>query len=226
MKKDTIISLLSSVLILGSMSSCGESGSDAAADIPDSSPVSEAVTTASVADSSPDDSFETIPVLVERSGIWTNLDDLISHSDAVVIGEFTSDEGTEYFYQYPEQKKELFGAVTKAGLKIEKVLAGTLDEESIVLCENYCFQDDRPDGRKLILFTELAPMNIGEKWIIFLTRSEDGSWWTTSDANGRYPLPEQLGKPDALGFVNGRYEEDIRFDENLCREIYERFDLT
>lgn len=223
MNKKTICPLLSICLAAVCLSSCG-STEPKAADIS----ASESMAAAASAEESKaetvavnTDDFETVQVDVMRGEIYNTLDELIAHSTAVVIGEFTSDEGTEFTYSDPDAQKNMSWAVSKAGLRIEKVLSGELNEENIVLCENYGFKET--DGKmKLYAFTELAPMNVGEKWIIFLSRSDEGSWWITGDANGRWPLPSQLGKTDASKFKNGRINEN-GFDEKLCKEIYERF---
>lgn len=164
-----------------------------------------------------DDSFEVVKIMVEYTYYCNTLDELLQHSDAVVIGEFSSEP--EYYFE------EADTPCLSCDLRIDRVLEGDLEEGSTVKYkQNSAFTEYPKRGKVLLSDSELAPPNKGEKWIFFLSYQKDfDCYWATGDGSGRLPLPEDRGKPDANGFVDGRIEQNLNYQ--ICADTYERYRL-
>ena len=67
-----------------------------------------------------DDSFEVVKVMVEYTYYCNTLDELLQHSDAVVIGEFSSEP--EYYFEEADMP------CLSCDLRIDRVLEGDLED--------------------------------------------------------------------------------------------------
>ena len=147
------------------------------------------------------------------------LDSLLEKSTAVVLGEYVDEPVTEGDAPRP--------GITKAQFRIEQVLDGSVTaagDSVITIAGRYEFRS--PDDTKtLVTESGLSPAHPGDKWLLFLFFDEErGCYAITGDVSGRYPLPENLDKPDGYGYKNGLLEPG-RFNYEICKQVYERYGL-
>ncbi len=199
MKLKKILPLLCVLLLLCSCGSADSSGKSEQASSKES-----------------DDSFEVVKVDADVAYFCYTLDELLERSDAVVIGEYVGESST--------QKDGSRTGLTKAGFKVERVLAGSVTADEITVTRRYEFQN-QGGVKTLVSESELSPACTGDRWIMFLIYNEEKDYYgITSDVNGRFPLPEDLDKPDGYGCINGVLEP-LRFSRSLCEDVYEHFGL-
>lgn len=122
--------------------------------------------------------------------IYDNFKELEEAADLVVIGEFAEEAQQTLEYQYMGQfgKEVITGAVSSNVIKVNEVLKGEQPEGDIKISQRYGY--DKDNNNQLVTFSDLTPMEKGDKWVFFLFWSEeDETYWTTGDYTGRYPLP-------------------------------------
>lgn len=133
---------------------------------------------------------EVVNVIVDRI-LYENIEDLKAKTELVVIGEFLEDSKQQLVYSSNDNfnKSVLTDAVSTNTVKIEKVLYGDCSSDTLVLSQRYGITDDT---NQLVTFSDMTPMNKGDKWIFFLYFDEvSNSYWCSGDYTGRYPLPDE-----------------------------------
>ena len=158
------------------------------------------------------DSIEIVSWEADREYYCYTLDDLLKHSDAVIVGKTVSE---------PEKDNSTDLKTSLIKVEVERVLEGSVEADEITLSRLYQFYDKDT----VISLGELAPDALNDRWILFLVHDpERGEYGITSDGAGRYPLPENLDKPDGYGYKNGLLEPE-RFNYEICKQVYERYRL-
>ena len=158
---------------------------------------------------------------------YESLSQAIEKADLIVTGEFIEDGTAEFKYGDPENKKYFKGVTAYNTFKIDKVLKGECQSETVKIRQDCGI--DTNDGEEVLYSTsELTPMFKGSKWIYILKKPqlEDNAdyYFPTGDSQGRYPVPEALDVPDEYGFVNGVLDSS-NFNRQWYTELIEKFGL-
>ena len=158
------------------------------------------------------DSVEVIQIATDRAYYCYTLEELLEYSDAVIVGEIISE---------PEAVSDSDLSRSLVRVRVERVLEGSVPSEEITLLRSYQYYN----SSTIVSSGELSPDTVGERWIMFLVYNEEKDrYGITSDGMGRYPLPENLDKPDGFGYKNGLLESG-RFSYPVCEQVYERYGL-
>ena len=133
---------------------------------------------------------ENIPVIQVEGDrrVYRTLDELEQFSQIAVIGEFVNDTEQDLDYQYDKEfgKDILVNATSHNEIKVLKVLKGDVPEGNLKLSQRYGVEND---PRQLVTFSEMTPMEKGDRWIFFLYYDEIyDTWWCAGDYTGRYPI--------------------------------------
>lgn len=150
--------------------------------------------------------IEVIPAYIDI--IYRTYDELIEDADIIMIGEYLDDGEVKMDYGDPINKKYISNERTYNTIKALKVFKGEdkIGEDSTVrIAAGYALTTDNiDDGRlQLLLNGELVPMYKGGKAIFVLRYFSGWNAYAPCDSQGRFPLPEDLGKTDKYGFKNG-----------------------
>ncbi len=119
--------------------------------------------------------------------IHTSLPELEAASDVIVIAEFAENAQQTLT---PENGINLIDAVSVNSIVVCDTLSGEIIAAGSrpTVSQRYGVLEEE---NKLVTFSGLTPMNIGDKWIFFLSYDEANStYWVEGDTSGRYPLPE------------------------------------
>ncbi|MCL2071528.1 MAG: hypothetical protein FWH07_04745 [Oscillospiraceae bacterium] len=143
--------------------------------------------------------------------------------DTIFIGEFIEDTEQEFSYMYSEYfKKDIqIGAYTYSKLLVTEVFKGDVKPGDIITVgQRYGFDDER---NALISFSELTPMNAGDRWIHLGGFGDDGIFYNKI-RGGRYPVPSKeilrlgedfMRRNEKINELASRYSLGITRDEFL-----------
>ena len=115
--------------------------------------------------------------------IYDDVSELAESADLIVIGEFIKDSEQELIYD----NGGVFVSVTSTNeIAVQKVLKGSVDGDTLQIVQDYGI--DRTN--RLITFSDMTPMEKGDRWIFFLVYDEyRDAYWVSGDYTGRYPVP-------------------------------------
>lgn len=124
--------------------------------------------------------------------VYRTLPELIAASDLVVIGEYARQTEQELTYEYSDlfQKDILVDTLSANEISVLKVLKGNVQIGDILtISQRYSILEAE---NQVVTFSDMTPMNQGDRWIFFLIYDELGdTYWCTGDCDGRYPLPDE-----------------------------------
>ena len=154
---------------------------------------------------SPGKSIEVISAEIDFG--YHTYEELIETSDIIMIGEYLDDGEVKMDYGDPVNKKFIRNERTYNTVKALKVFKGEDKigaDGTVRIVAGYALTtDNSEDGHlQLLLCSELVPMYKGDKAIFILKAAKSGAY-SPRQSQGRFPLPEDLGKTDKYGFKNG-----------------------
>lgn len=150
-----------------------------------------------------------------------SLDEVLEETEVVIIGTVASEPVEKLTFSDQVTKTNISSGHTEVAISVDKVLYGYYGTGSVTVKAPYYFIPQNGAADFLYTFDICSPYSRGEQWIFLL--GYDGFLGEYS-VKERFPLPENLGKEDRLGFTNGLLYPEL-FDEALCREVYSRFGL-
>ena len=159
--------------------------------------------------------------------VFYDIDELVKEADVIMIGEYLEEGKSTISYEDPVKKIQPHSVMTFNTLKAIKVFKGEdkLENGTLPIYECYAF-NTTPEGKKqLLLHTSYVPMHKGDKAIFVLSYNKYQKRYGPFEYEGRFPLPEDLGKKDELGFTNGMLEEE-QFNKEIYNQLLERFRIT
>ena len=156
--------------------------------------------------------------------VFDDLESLEKEVDVIVVGEFIADSEQEVTSDYDEGfGKNIVTWVTSYNtIEVKKVLKGDVSVgDNLKIGQYYAVVDG-----DLITFSDLTPMQKGDKWLFFLKGYEDGDYWCWGDSDARYPVPNTENAP--MPFTDdhnlGVFSEND-FNWNIYNEILEKYDI-
>ena len=175
----------------------------------------------------PEDSSIDIIASTTFDVVFYDIDELIQEADVIMIGEYFEEGESKISYEDPVKKTRPHGVMTFNTLKAIKVYKGEdkLENGTLPIYECYAY-NTTPEGKEqLLLHTSYVPMHKGDKAIFVLGYNKAQKRYGPFEYEGRFPLPEDLGKKDDLGFTNGMYKEE-QFNKEIYDKLIERFNIT
>ena len=153
-------------------------------------------------------------IRTDPDAVFYDIDELIQEADVIMIGE------------YFEEGRSTNG-MTFNTLKAIKVFKGEdkLENGTLPIYECYAYSTDPEGNKQLRLDTCYVPMHKGDKAIFVLGYNEYQKSYGPFEYEGRFPLPEDLGKKDDLGFTNGVLKEE-QFNKEIYDQLLERFNIS
>lgn len=156
--------------------------------------------------------------------VFNDLDSLENEVDVIVVGEFIADSEQDVSSDYDEGfEKNIVTWVTSYNtIEVKKVLKGDVSVgDNLKIGQYYAVVDG-----DLITFSNLTPMQKGDKWLFFLKGYEEGDYWCFGDSDARYPVPNTENAP--MPFTDdhnlGVYDEQD-FNRGIYNEILEKYDI-
>ena len=150
--------------------------------------------------------------------ITPSFDRLIEQAQIILIGEvvddgITADNGNS-------------SGNTMNTLKAVKVFKGEelIEDGKVDIYDNYAFIINSEGSGQLLLYTKHAPLYKGDKAIFLLKYNETVQRYIPIGTLGRFPLPEDIGKTDRLGFVNGLID-GVSLNEEYYKKLCEKYDI-
>ena len=217
--------LLLSVLTLGALlgTSCGntESSVQPADDIS-----SQVTSTTPAPNDSDQDEIEIASALGMGDDVTLSFDELVETAQIILIGEVTDDGTADVEYANPDAQASPKSANTLNTIRAIKVFKGQelIEGDTVKIYDNYAFVTNTVGKRQLVTATEHAPLYKGDKAIFLLEYNESMQRYIPIGTQGRFPLPEDIGKKDRLGFVNGLIT-GAQFREDYYKQLCEKFDI-
>lgn len=173
--------------------------------------------------------------------MFSSYDQLAEYSQLVVMGTFTNDSGQETAEtDIPDFRQDVSASrsnkyISFNSLKVEKVLKGNgkvWAGDEIIITQPYTVVYDIDDEYNLYSFSQLTPMQKGDKWIYFLNPNidypeeiwGDQSYSAVNDYEGRYPVPGEENAPFKYREnVNGIVSPAV-FNQSIYNELGERLE--
>ncbi|MDE6578966.1 MAG: hypothetical protein K2K41_00330, partial [Ruminiclostridium sp.] len=172
---------------------------------------------------------------------FSSYEQLAEYSQLVVMGTFTNDSGQETAEtDIPDFRQDVSASrsnkyISFNYLKVEKVLKGNgkvWAGDEIIITQPYTVVYDISDEYNLYSFSQLTPMQKGDKWIYFLNPNTDypediwgdQSYSAVNDYEGRYPVPGEGNAPF-------KYKENVNgvvapavFNQSIYNELGEQLE--
>lgn len=154
-------------------------------------------------------------------------DGLIKESEIIMIGEVIDDGIPEIKYEDQENYRQPYSSNTLQTLKVIKVFKGIelIEGDTLDIYHNYAFATNTEGKWQLLSATNLAPIYKGDKAIFLLSYNEAMKRYIPVGTYGRFPLPEDRGKTDRLGCVDGLIT-GIPFNEEYYKKLIEMYNIT
>lgn len=160
---------------------------------------------------------------------FDSLESLEDAVDLVVVGEFIADADQDVDYDYSSFfGKDIVTNVTSFNtIEVKNVMKGDVSiGDNLRIGQYYAIVDG-----DLITFSELTPMQNGDKWLFFLRKGTNPAiseevYWCWGDGDARYPVPNTENAP--MPFTDdhnlGVYKEQY-FNRGIYDEILEKYDF-
>ncbi len=115
--------------------------------------------------------------------VYNTFMELAAGSDLVVIGEYACKTRQD-------TDPDRIRPIATNEIKVLKVLKGDVRKgDRLPVSQSY---EILAEEQCLITFSELTPMEKGERWIFFLLKGDlSDMYWCNGDSDGRYPLPDE-----------------------------------
>lgn len=169
--------------------------------------------------------LELISVEADRI-TFSDLDALEKACDIAVVGYFTDEPKQEVSYvQFADGGKGVNNIMATCPIKITEVLKGSVEAgDSVNVLQNSGVVNDQ-----LLVFDELTPIQKGDEWMFFLSRSEEhDGYWICGCADGRYPTKNSTARNSKMSLSDSwqlGVVDRANFNEKIYNEIVEKYDV-